>query len=207
MEPSNPNRDAYDAIAARWDASRTAIRPKEAPWIARFTAALSPHARVLDLGCGTGRPIARHLVACGHRITGVDQSAAMLALARARLPAESWVLAALETFVPPPSPGFGGAIAWDALFHVARSHHAVIFARVRAALSAGAPFALTVGGSAQPPFTDTMFDHTFAYDSHPPEIAVALVEAAGFEIVARDFLDPPTTGRDKGRYVIVAQAA
>lgn len=207
MDPSNPNRAAYDAIAARWDASRTTLLPKEAPWLARFTAALAPRTRVLDLGCGTGRPIAAHLVALGHRIVGVDQSAAMLALARARLPSESWIVASLETFVPATSPGFGGAIAWDALFHVARSHHVTILGRVRAALSPGAPFALTVGGSAQPPFTDTMFDQTFAYDSHPPEKAAALVEAAGFTIVAQGFLDLPTTGRDKGRFAIVARAA
>jgi SAM-dependent methyltransferase len=43
-----------------------------------ISSALSPGASVLDLGCGTGR-IARGLVARGHEVVGVDQSAEMLA--------------------------------------------------------------------------------------------------------------------------------
>lgn len=37
-----------------------------------------PPARVLELGCGTGRET-RPLLACGYEVTGVDESAAMLA--------------------------------------------------------------------------------------------------------------------------------
>jgi trans-aconitate methyltransferase len=199
------NREAYDAIAARWDAARTALVENEAKYLAHFTVALRPNARVIDLGCGTGRPVAERLVELGHRVVGVDQSEGMLALARARMPSQTWVCASLETFVP--DGAFDGAMAWDALFHIARDHHADIIARVRAALVPGSPFALTVGGSAQPAFTDTMFGQTFFYDSHPPEVAVHLLEAAGFRVTLQGFLNRPTAGRDKGRYAIVAVVA
>jgi SAM-dependent methyltransferase len=46
-------------------------------------AAIAPDATVLDLGCGPGR-IAGPLVTLGHRVTGVDDGAAMIAA----LPAE-----------------------------------------------------------------------------------------------------------------------
>jgi SAM-dependent methyltransferase len=45
---------------------------------AMLHAAMAPNATVLDLGCGVGR-LARPLAALGHRVTGVDESAAMLA--------------------------------------------------------------------------------------------------------------------------------
>jgi SAM-dependent methyltransferase len=45
---------------------------------AMLHAAMAPGATVLDLGCGVGR-LARPLDALGHRVTGVDESAAMLA--------------------------------------------------------------------------------------------------------------------------------
>jgi 2-polyprenyl-3-methyl-5-hydroxy-6-metoxy-1,4-benzoquinol methylase len=48
-------------------------------------AAIPPAARVLELGCGTGR-IAEPLAALGHRVTGVDSSAAMPAHLRHREP-------------------------------------------------------------------------------------------------------------------------
>ena len=70
----------------------------------------------------------------------------------------------------------------------------------------GARFALTVGGSASPAFTDAMFDRAFFYDSHPPGAATSLLVARGVAVVYAEFLSLPETGRDKGRYAIVAAA-
>jgi len=53
--------------------------------LARFLALCPPRARVLDAGCGTGRywPV---LLSAGCSLTGIDQSAGMLARARAKYP-------------------------------------------------------------------------------------------------------------------------
>ncbi len=64
---------------------------------------------------------------------------------------------------------------------------------------------LTCGGSEHPPFTDTMFDHTFAYDSHPPQKMLELLAAQGFVPRISEFMNLPTGRRDKGRYAVVAQ--
>ncbi|MFJ9840983.1 class I SAM-dependent methyltransferase [Kitasatospora sp. NPDC101155] len=48
----------------------------------QLLTALEPGARVLDVGCGTGEPTVRQLAAGGLRVTGVDLSDVMLALAR-----------------------------------------------------------------------------------------------------------------------------
>jgi SAM-dependent methyltransferase len=52
----------------------------------------TPGARVLDLGCGTGR-LALGLAARGHAVTGIDLSSAALAAARAKPGAErvTWI--------------------------------------------------------------------------------------------------------------------
>lgn len=203
---STLNRASYDAIAPRWDSARGPLSTAERRILDLLVADVSRGARVLDLGCGTGRPIAEHLATRGLDVTGVDQSPQMLALARARLPDATWIEDRIETYVPPTQQPFAAAIAWDSLFHVPREHHADVFARIRAALRPGGRFALTVGGSAADPFTDTMLDHTFFYDSHPPDAATALLQNAGFAIVHAEFLNLPTNGRDKGRYAIVTRA-
>lgn len=55
---------------------------------------LRPASTVVDAGCGTGR-VARELARRGHRVTGVDLDASMLAVARQRAPDVPWVCADL----------------------------------------------------------------------------------------------------------------
>ncbi|MCP9792529.1 methyltransferase domain-containing protein [Vulcanococcus limneticus Candia 3F8] len=198
------NRRSYDAIAGQWDQVRHSASPCERPFLDALLAGLAPGSRVLDLGCGTGRPMAEAVLAAGHAVTGIDQSAAMLELARARFPQATWIEAPLEHYEP--GPGHGAAIAWDVLFHLPRQSFAPIAARLHQALAPGGALLLTVGGSENPAFTDTMFGATFFYDSHPPDTAQALLTAAGFRIVRAAFLNQPTTGRDKGRFAILAHA-
>jgi SAM-dependent methyltransferase len=59
-------------------------------------ALLQPGASVLDAGCGTGR-VAIELAARGHRVTGVDSDASMLAVAQ-QANSVTWGLADLFSF-------------------------------------------------------------------------------------------------------------
>lgn len=196
------NLDSYDAIAEHWDQHRVRLSPSEARILPLVTSGVAPGALLLDLGCGTGQPVATHFAANGFLIAGIDQSAAMLALARRRLPAHQWHLGSIEDFAP--IERVAAVIAWDSLFHIPRERHTDIFRRVRATLPEGGRFALTVGGSEHPAFTDTMFGRDFFYDSHAPQDTRRLLEASGFHIVHEEFLNLPDGMRDKGRVALVA---
>ncbi|CCH29145.1 class I SAM-dependent methyltransferase [Actinosynnema sp. NPDC047251] len=52
---------------------------------------LPDSARVLDIGSGTGKPVAADLTAAGHRVMGVDVSAEMVAIAREQVPDADFV--------------------------------------------------------------------------------------------------------------------
>lgn len=47
---------------------------------------LPPKSRILDVGCGTGRPVGETLTKAGHRFTGVDVTPDMVETARKQLP-------------------------------------------------------------------------------------------------------------------------
>ena len=90
----------YARRAAEYDAtSWEALDEAERATVERFVASL-PSGRILDIGCGTGY-LTRFLRG---RVVGVDQSAEVLELARARLPATELVCADV-----PPLPFADGA--------------------------------------------------------------------------------------------------
>jgi len=198
------NLDSYNAIAEQWEHHRVQLSRLEAQVLPLLIEGLAPNSTLLDLGCGTGQPVAAFFADMGFRIVGVDQSPAMLALAKRRLPAHQWLLGTLEDF--PRIKNVEAVVAWDSLFHVPRDRHAGILERVRETLPVGGRFALTVGGSEHPAFTDVMFGHTFFYDSFPPAQVVSLLENAGFRIVHEIYLNHADGARDKGRVALVAVA-
>lgn len=197
------NRVSYNKIARQWDAARGAFVKDERRYLETLLSGLSTPASILDVGCGTGRPIAEFVLALGHRVTGIDQSEELLAIARERFPQGTWIHAPIEEYV------FEGCydamICWDSLFHIERAHHQRILTDLYERLAPSGRIMLTVGGSAHPPFTDTMFGHEFFYDSYPPQHVCSIMRAIGYQLLIEEFMDVPTTGRDKGRYAIVAQ--
>lgn len=199
------NRHSYNAIAKDWDAARSSLLPYERPFLERLMNNLARPAKVLDLGCGTGRPMAEILLRQGHSVTGVDQAEDLLLLARERLPEGRWLQAELETFLP--DEDYDGAVIWDALFHIPREHHESILRSVLRSLQKGSKLILTVGGSEHPPFTDTMYGQTFFYDSHAPGTVLDILRSLGTIVEHAAYINLPTSGRDKGRYGIVASVS
>lgn len=199
------NRDGYDSIASQWDTARSKFSGREIEYLDAFLDGLTVPSGILDLGCGTGRPIAESLLERGHRVTGVDQSAGMLELARKRLPAGIWIESRIEDFES--AEPYDGIVCWDAMFHIERGCHDYLIHRMAGMLVAGGRLMLSFGGSDHPAFTDTMYGETFFYDSHPPEVELEILRSSGFELLISEFTNVPDGGRDKGRYVVVARLA
>ena len=83
--PAEAIIDLYSRRASEFDADRTKTL-FERPWLDAFLAHVPESGTVLDLGCGSGEPIARYLIEQGRRVTGVDASPGLIALCRERFP-------------------------------------------------------------------------------------------------------------------------
>lgn len=197
------NRSSYDSVASAWDAARTSIADRERRYVDMLLNGCPAGETILDLGCGTGRPMGEYVIGRGFHVMGIDQSSGLLEIARARFPSETWIESPIENW--PGDGSFCGAICWDAVFHVERVHHAPVLSRIFSCLTAGARLILTSGGSANDPFTDLMFEREFFYDSLPPERLLSLMTDIGYELRLVEYLDLPTGGRDKGRLGVVAE--
>lgn len=129
--------DAFDRIRGR-DLS-------EKPWLDRFTAPLAAGAAILDLGCGSGEPLAASLIARGFAVTGVDASQTLVGLCRARHPAHDWYVADMRGFAPGKT--FAGILAWHSFFHLTPQDQRAMFPRFAAMAAPGAMLMFTSGPS------------------------------------------------------------
>jgi cyclopropane fatty-acyl-phospholipid synthase-like methyltransferase len=188
----------YDKIAARFAQARK-------PWLEqRYLPALidglAPGDRVLDLGCGAGRPIAERLAAARLRVVGVDSSIELLRLARRNVPAALLLLADM-TEVELANGSFAAIVAWDSLFHVDRRRHREMYGKFARWLRPGGRVLFTSGGTGDEGFTSSMFGEEFFYSSFTPDEVATYLRAAGLTILRRE-LDEP---RDKGHVTFVAE--
>lgn len=70
--------DHYERHARAWDADRRMAGWNDKPWHDRFVAALPSAANVLDLGCGSGSPVAQFMAERGLHLAGVDSSPTLI---------------------------------------------------------------------------------------------------------------------------------
>ncbi|HEX7119819.1 MAG TPA: methyltransferase domain-containing protein [Longimicrobiales bacterium] len=132
----------YDRHARAYDRDRDrSLRERE--WLDRFLRHVSPGGTVLDVGCGTGEPIARYLAERGFRVVGVDAARAMIGICRERFPDGEWILADMRRLAL--GRRFDGVLAWDSFFHLAMGDQRAMFPRFAAHARPGAPLMFTSG--------------------------------------------------------------
>lgn len=184
-------RAPYDLIAEKWSRERAASGFRERQYVDRFLELIERGAHVLDLGCGSGTPIARYFLNRGYRVTGVDSSSEMLRLARSKCPEAEFIagdMTSTELF-----DRYDGIVAWDSIFHIPKAQHGELFQTMYKWLRPGAAILLSLGGS-EDEFTATMFDVEFFYSGDSPDVSVALLREAGFDILLSEVDDPSSRG-------------
>jgi SAM-dependent methyltransferase len=145
--PSDEIINFYRRNAAAW----VRVRDGEAtlyeqPWIDRFKALIPAGGMVLDLGCGSGMPIASHLIGAGYAVTGVDGSPEMVDFFRKRQPSATVHLADMRTLVLQQK--FKGILAWDSFFHLNPDDQRKMFALFAQHAASGAALMFTSGPAA-----------------------------------------------------------
>jgi len=130
----------YDAEAPTYDEHDYPV-PLHAAFVDRLVATCPPAGIILDAPCGTGRYFAQ-VAGAGRRLVGVDQSAGMLAMARARGLAERLEHVGLQelAFVR----AFDAAMTIDAMENMAPEDWPAVVDNIRSALRPGGHWYLTV---------------------------------------------------------------
>ncbi|MDX2263926.1 MAG: class I SAM-dependent methyltransferase [Hyphomicrobiales bacterium] len=169
----------YEAIAGWFDATRGKAL-FERPWLDRMLGVVGPKPAVLDLGCGSGEPIARYLKERGCTVTGVDGADNMIALCRQRFPDSDWICADMRGLDLGRT--FDVVIAWDSFFHLTKEEQQAMFPVFKAHAAPRAALMFTTGPEDGEAW-GTMNGHEVYHSSLSPEVYRSLLESHGFDLV------------------------
>jgi trans-aconitate methyltransferase len=182
----------YERYAIEWDDDRKRASWNDKPWHDRFVACLTQGATVLDLGCGSGMPVAHNIVQHGRHVTGVDSSPTMISLCRNRMPEQEWIVSDMRAVAL--GRRFNGILGWDSFFFLRPDDQRKMFNVFAAHASPSAFLMFNTGpryGEAIGQYRGGPLYHA-SLDSSEYE---ALLDRSGFKVVSHQVEDHEAGGR------------
>lgn len=195
----------YDRIAERY-LRWTAASSVRQHWLDVICAMLTPHARVLDLGCGAGVPVARHLATHGCRVVGVDGSEQQIILARQNEPRGTFIGADMASVDFEPM-SFDAVTAFYSITHVPRNEHRALLERIGTWLKPGGLFLASMGAHDSPDWTGEWLGVTMFFSHFDADANRALVEDSGFRIERAEVIGEDEDGETVRFFWILARRA
>jgi SAM-dependent methyltransferase len=181
----------YEENAAEWDRLRGPGSLFEKPWLDRFLGLLGPGASILDLGCGSGRPIAAYFIRGGYAVTGVDSSPALIDLCRIRFPQNEWIVGDMRAVDR--GRRFDGVIAWDSFFHLKPDDQRAVFRVFAGHVQPRGALMFTSGGTHGEVLSEFAGEPLYHASLEPGEYRKQLHESS-FQVVGHVAEDPTCGG-------------
>lgn len=186
--------EAFDAIGDRYD---DAFPHKDGQLAAGkwLTSSLPAGSRVLDVGCGTGVPTCRQLVAAGHRVVGIDLSAGMVSLAGSYVPQAEFHRADIADLRPGGPYGargrhdlgkFDAVSAFFSLLMLPRAEIPYALGTIHDLLVPGGLFALSMVEADLDDFSIPFLGNTIRVSGYLRDDLRQVVSEAGFEVLEEE---------------------
>lgn len=131
---------SYEATAKAFTANVSMLAPVES--IEKFISLLKPNAKIIDIGCGSGRD-AKIFTEAGADVLGIDFCANLIAIAKDHSPAANFKLMDIEA-INLPAATFDGAWAACSLGHIPKNKILIVLKQIHALLKAQGYFYLAL---------------------------------------------------------------
>lgn len=181
----------YTRHAAQWVHDRGCEVGPELKWLEWFAALMKPFGTILDIGCGSGCPIAEYFIDLGYIVSGVDASAPMIDICRQRFPDNTWLTDDMRYFDL--KRRFDGIIAWDSFFHLMPHDQREMFTVFRKHATPKAVLLFT-SGTAYGETIGDFYGEKLYYASLDPDEYTRLLKQNGFDVIKHIACDPDCGG-------------
>jgi SAM-dependent methyltransferase len=143
VDPKDVVRRGYNAVSVRYD-EWSGGETKYSGWLADIGERIPEGASVLDLGCGSGLPVARELAVAGCRVIGVDISEVQIQRAQELVPSAEFLRADISS-IDFDSESFDAVVSFFALIHLPLDDQLPLLRRIAGWLRPGGLFVATTG--------------------------------------------------------------
>ncbi len=164
----------------------------ERPYLGMAASLVPPPGTVLDIGCGSGEPIARWFVERGYDVTGIDLVEDMLAMCRARFPAMRWRQCDMRRIDL--GEQFDIVIAWDSFFHLPPDDQRGMFETFRRHTAPRGVLVFTSGLIAGEAVGGDLFGDLLYHASLDTSEYAELLDGHGYDVVLHRPEDPECGG-------------
>lgn len=176
----------YDTIATQFDTARNKSLIEQT-YLQLFLQYIPLKGQVLDLGCGTGRPILQFLREHQLHVTPVDGSSSMLDIAKKHFPNQEFILQDMRSLNL--NQLFDGIIAWHSLFHLSREDQQSVFKLLSKHLKQGGILLFTSGNENSERWGENYGEWLY-HASFSPFKYRELLTKNGFRVIIHHTEDP-----------------
>ena len=160
---------------------------------------LRPHSKILDIGCGAGKPVDSYFISKGHTVTGIDISEEMIALAKQNVSEGDFKVEDMSS-LKDGEYRVDAVVSFYAIFHTPRETHLDILNKINSFLSENGYIFITMGVDDWEGKEDDFNGAEMYWSHYNSETNKKLVEDAGFKILEEQII---TT--DAKQQMILAQ--
>lgn len=194
--PKQTVRDGYDIVSLAYRADDFDYENSNYKvWLSHLIPRLRLNARVVDLGCGCGMPVAK-VLSSRFDVAGIDFSPVQIERAKRLAPAATFTCADITEIEYAPS-SVDAVVSLYAVIHIPLEQQRPLFESVHAWLRPGGYFLVTVGEKSWEGVEEDWLGVSGGtmYWSHADAATYkAWLQEIGFEIVSEDFVPEGDSG-------------
>ncbi|MDO8551747.1 MAG: class I SAM-dependent methyltransferase [bacterium] len=170
----------YNQIAEMYSAKRDQFKNNK--YLDFLVRLLPSGATILDLGCGSGLPIAKYFDERSFKVIGLDISEKQIELARANVPRATFEVKDISELIAGQY-RVDAVVSFYTLSHLPKEDHESLIRRINSFLSVGGLMLITMGASDWEGTEENFHGVKMWWSHFGPEKNRKMVEDAGFEII------------------------